>query len=1036
MLLAGPPQRGEGRIGGGLDVEGAGQGAPGPGRIAGPHREQAGAHAQRVLVGRIADEEGDLGQQVGGDDEVGRGAALLHQAGLGVQGRQVLGPGDERGVEARQGLVEVAGADVEVGAAAQQGGPLDVVLLAGGGGVELGGGAARGREVAARGDAGLAAARLVVARIPGQDLGVAGVGGVEVTGRLGGAGGPVAQAVAEGEVAGFLGRGDRERGGHAGAHEVGAAAEAGGAGEPELGVEVARAGLCGGLEVLHAERRRVGQLGQQQRGGLTVAEAALVGQRAASGDPQLGAVAVGGAVLEQRGPAAAEARPLGERAAQLAGGLLGLAGVGPDPGGIGGPHQGGAVDEQGAGPLAARQIEVTREVAEQRVGAPERGGQALAGVQRREVFGPGLKDQVDLVERLRQLAEREQAVDDLEVQRQALRRIDGALQAAAQQVDDADVVAAVAEDPLEQRERRRVVGDLLERLLQAGLGVARVAHLQRQLGAAEQQLGAPQRADGQLDLLLGDLQQLAGAAGLGEQAGQLLQRRQVLRELLEQGDEALDRGRRIALALVQAGEDRQQEHAARAADAALQLAVVELAQAVEAAELEEHALEAVERGAVGLRRGDGLFVELAGALELLEVLLEHLAGAQLGLGPLLGAEAGGVGGGDLELQQLEQLVPRLVGDEVAAGVLERRGVAGEQLERPAHGAEALADAVEADHRQLAEAVEQLGLGAGVGAADGLELAGAGLDGDVVAGRRHGQLLEVAPQAEVVGLQLGGRVQQRDGAGSLADLAQHQAGAGQRAGALLGRTRVGLGLERAQHQLGVAGGLGDAEQVLNEEEVAGLLLAGGDEQGRGEVEVAALAGLEHGEVARDGGDGPRVVQNLELRLEVGDQRHEVALHEGDGLDRAQHREVLRGRAQGRLITLQSGGAILEVGLDQLASLAVERRRLARVASGADLEIEVANGVADVAAPEKDPVEEAHRRPQVRHQLQGVGQQALGLAVLAAHDTPTRTRDGDHSPELRLTRRCPRQHLQHLEQGHLGGFGHRSGAVYTGARGRNT
>jgi hypothetical protein len=131
---------------------------------------------------------------------------------------------------------------------------------------------------------------------------------------------------------------------------------------------------------------------------------------------------------------------------------------------------------------------------------------------------------------------------------------------------------------------------------------------------------------------------------------------------------------------LQPGEDRQQEHAARALGAAAELALVELAQALEAAELELHALEAIEGGAEARAGDDGFFVDLAGALEFAEVLLEDLAGAQLGLGFFFGGEAGVVGGRDLQLEELEQLRPGVVGDEVAAGVLERGDVAGEQLE--------------------------------------------------------------------------------------------------------------------------------------------------------------------------------------------------------------------------------------------------------------------------------------------------------------------------------------------------------------------
>src|SRR5690606_23537965 len=80
------------------------QHAPGAGRVAGAHGQQTGADEQRVLVGRIAEVARELGQQIGGEGEVGRGAALLKEAGLGVQAGEIAGASDEGGVEAREGL--------------------------------------------------------------------------------------------------------------------------------------------------------------------------------------------------------------------------------------------------------------------------------------------------------------------------------------------------------------------------------------------------------------------------------------------------------------------------------------------------------------------------------------------------------------------------------------------------------------------------------------------------------------------------------------------------------------------------------------------------------------------------------------------------------------------------------------------------------------------------------------------------------------------------------------------------------------------
>jgi hypothetical protein len=86
---------------------------------------------------------------------------------------------------------------------------------------------------------------------------------------------------------------------------------------------------------------------------------------------------------------------------------------------------------------------------------------------------------------------------------------------------------------------------------------------------------------------------------------------------------------------------------------------------------------------------------------------------------------------------------------------------------------------------------------------------------------------------------------------------------------------------------------------------GCSSAGGVQQLDAEGEVAAVARLDQGEVAGDGGDGPRVVEDLELGLEVADQREHVALGERDGLDRAQDREVAGRGLEGGLVALQGG-----------------------------------------------------------------------------------------------------------------------------------
>ncbi len=441
----------------------------------------------------------------------------------------------------------------------------------------------------------------------------------------------------------------------------------------------------------------------------------------------------------------------------------------------------------------------------------------------------------------------------------------------------------------------------------------------------------------------------------------------MLGEVFEEADEGFDRSVGITLLCMQPSQDRQQEHPPRAFGAAGQFALVEFSQAIEAAELKVHALEAVEGGSEARARRHRLFVDLAGAFEFGQVFFEDLAGPELGLGFFFGAEAGFVGGGDLQLEQFEQLRPRFVGDEVAAGVFEGGDVAGEQPQRLAHRRQAVAYAVEADHRQFSEAIEQFGLDAGVGVAEDLELAGAGFDRHFVAGGGHAQFFEISPQTEVAWLGFGGGVEQANGGTAFTDLPQRHARAGQGHRSLFGWAGFGFVLEGLQHQVGAPAGFGEAKQVVQQAEVFRLDLRGGDQEFAGEVGVAGVAGFELGQVAGDCGDGPGVVEHFELGLEVGDQRKNIALGQRDGFDGPQDCEVSRRRFEGGLIALQGCVAVAEVGFDELAAFAVEGCSFAGMPSCADLLVEITDGVADVSAAQECPVKQLHRRPQVGDQL---------------------------------------------------------------------
>ena len=399
------------------------------------------------------------------------------------------------------------------------------------------------------------------------------------------------------------------------------------------------------------------------------------------------------------------------------------------------------------------------------------------------------------------------------------------------------------------------------------------------------------------------------------------------------------------------------------------------------------------------------------------MLLEHLASADQRLRALFRAEARRFGAGRLGLEELQELGPGLVADQVATGVLERGYVQGIEAEGPAHRREAVVDPVEAEHRQLADPVIEFGLGEGIAFAQRLELTETGRDRRVVVRGPHAQLLELTPERQALGLGMGGALEELVAGGALAMSAEEAADLGEGGGAAVLRETAGLGLKRPQEHLDVVGALGDTAEILRDQEVTFDLVQRRAEHVAGEREVTADTALQEGEIAEDPGHGGRVVENFELLLEVGDQRDDLPLMEGDGLDRAEDREVSRGRLERRLVALQCCVAIAEVGLDQLAALAVEGGRLAGVTGRSDLLIEVANSAPHVSASEVDPIEEAHGRPEIRDQLEGMGEEAKRFVVLAAASAPATAGHCHDRAELRLADRRPREDLQHLEQRHV-------------------
>ena len=173
---------------------------------------------------------------------------------------------------------------------------------------------------------------------------------------------------------------------------------------------------------------------------------------------------------EVGGVAAGELRPQREGAAQLVDGDDGVLAQETCP-----------IGQEGAGAVAAGDAEVLLEVAEALLGLRGGGGEADPELEGGEVLGPDLEDRVDLGEGGRGVAERELEVGDLEAEAELLFGVGGEVEAAAEEVDEAAGVVAVAEDPLEQGHARLVVLDGLEGLGKAGLGVGAVAELERQL---------------------------------------------------------------------------------------------------------------------------------------------------------------------------------------------------------------------------------------------------------------------------------------------------------------------------------------------------------------------------------------------------------------------------------------------------------------------------------------------------------------------------------------------------------------------------
>src|SRR5690606_5402201 len=253
----------------------------------------------------------------------------------------------------------------------------------------------------------------------------------------------------------------------------------------------------------------------------------------------------------------------------------------------------------------------------------------------------------------------------------------------------------------------------------------------------------------------------------------------VVGPLLEKRTQVLDR----ILGLIEGGRElaqyAQQESLARGRVGEFVLFAIEFDEARAVVELMQDPFESVASGSVLRRDGGGFGVDPASSFWLTESFFEDLPGAEPGKRALVAGEAGTTLGGDLQLQELEQLRPHAVGDEIAGRILERDDVVRKDPKALAHRGQALVDLVETDHGEATEAVKELRSRVGVVLMDDLQRAEAGLDGDFVAARGHGELFEVAPQREVASVRGCARAQQLDGRTSLACLSEHETGSGQR-----------------------------------------------------------------------------------------------------------------------------------------------------------------------------------------------------------------------------------------------------------------
>ncbi|MFO0633803.1 MAG: hypothetical protein U0168_13220 [Nannocystaceae bacterium] len=723
------------------------------------------------------------------------------------------------------------------------------------------------------------------------DRGVARVGGVEVARGLLGPRGAEAQ---------------REQ-----ARIVGGAAlvEAAQRGQQRAGLTRGPAGLTAGprksqlrdvvigprlrdrTQVLDRDHRLGCELGQLQRHGPAIVGAALGGEAGLGKGLQLAAVAELLVQPQQPCPRHAQLRPQLQRAHEVAHRTLVVADAAA--------HRRRAVQQQRARARARDRRDVLLEQTQQHLGAAQLCREVLRGVQRGQVPRPAAQQRLQLGQGLLgapELAREHRG--DLELQRRLAGAIVDVQRLLAQQRDQGLVVAVLAQQSAQGLERGLVIVDRLERTTEVDARTRAVAERQRQLAAAVQQLGRARGAARERDLPLGHAQQLGVATAAREQPRQQLQRRERVGAQLEQRPQVRDRSIDVVVVGVQLRQHRQQEAAPRGRARGRQLRGVERLQRRAIAALVQQALESVARRAVARCRRDRRLVVALGTFDLTQALLEQLARAQVQQRQLLARDAVGLGRADLHAHELEQLRPHAAGAEEARGVLERGHVCRVELERAAHGREPVDGAVEPEQREATDAVVQLrAQGRVLARRQRAQLAREGVERDLVAAHAHGQLLEAAPQAEAVGLLVRRGLQQLQRGLALARVSQRQARARQRHRAGARRARIGLELERVQHQLGVARDLGDAEQIRGQHRVAGLQLERAQQRIAREPEVAAVACLEHREVVQQPRRQRRILQYLELRLEVGDQPEHVAARSGT-------RSTARSTARSRGVALSA------------------------------------------------------------------------------------------------------------------------------------